>query len=862
MRTAAVSTDPVPARGEPRPRVLLAATAVVVVLLALPPVFLLIEAYGAGLSTVWHLIYRELTATLLRNSLELGVVVTALCAIVGTAAAFAVERTDLPWRPLWTTLLIMPLAIPDFVVAFGWSSLTNWIEGFRGAVVVMTLALYPLVFLPVAASLRNSDPGQEEVARSLGVGRLETFRRITLGQARGAVLGGCLLVVLVLFAEYGAFEIIGFRTFSTEIYIEFNVAFDVSAAAALSLALVALCIVVLTAETLAQGRGRAVRSGRLAQRFGRPHRLGAARFGVFAGLTLLVGLSVGVPLYATIRWTFGRAGLIVDSSALLNAAWHTVLYSAPAAAIATLMALPVALLVVRHPGRANRFLERSTYLVLAMPLDDRLLALVLHRSLRERLRLPERSTARARLRDPLLPVRARRRARLGEPGAGRARGGRPLARAAAGRRARPGHPPTPRPRPRRGVLPRLPLVGDRADDDPDPDPDRVADALHPVLVVPAESAVRPGGAVRARDDRGRRDPGVHSRPVLLADRGVGLSRLEVGDLHKSFGAHPVLAGLELTVAAESFTAILGASGSGKTTLLRVLAGFERPDRGTISIGGNVVDGDGRHVRPEQRRIGYVPQEGTLFPHLTVEANVGFGLRRAARRSRVAELLGLVGLGGLGARYPQQLSGGQQQRVALARALAIEPGVVLLDEPFASLDTNLRSSVREDVRSILRASGTTTILVTHDQDEALSLADSIAVLRDGKIAQFATPEVVYGEPADAGLAAFVGLANLLEGTIAGGKVETAARAPRRRGAAATVGNGCDGADPARAARRRAGGWRGHRSRPSRGLPRARHVLHLETVRHDRLVARSSAAVRPAAGTEVGLTVTGPVRVWSR
>jgi len=173
------------------------------------------------------------------------------------------------------------------------------------------------------------------------------------------------------------------------------------------------------------------------------------------------------------------------------------------------------------------------------------------------------------------------------------------------------------------------------------------------------------------------------------------------------------------VPAGSLTAILGPSGSGKTTLLRVLAGFERADGGTVRIGSMVVDGPNSQVPPEKRRIGYVPQEGSLFPHLTVTDNVGFGLPPRQRRGpRTSELLETVGLAGLGKRYPHQLSGGQQQRVALARALAIEPAVVLLDEPFASLDTHLRASVRADVQRIFRALGTTAVLVTHDQSEAL------------------------------------------------------------------------------------------------------------------------------------------------
>jgi iron(III) transport system ATP-binding protein len=244
-----------------------------------------------------------------------------------------------------------------------------------------------------------------------------------------------------------------------------------------------------------------------------------------------------------------------------------------------------------------------------------------------------------------------------------------------------------------------------------------------------------------------------------------MRQLTVTGLHKAFGAHPVLTGLDLDVPAGSFTAILGSSGSGKTTLLRLLAGFEQADAGSIAIGDRLVDGPGvGHVPPERRQIGYVPQEGALFPHLTVAANVGFGLPVRRRATRTAELLEAVGLTGMGSRYPHQLSGGQQQRVALARALAIKPEVVLLDEPFASLDAHMRASVRADVQQICRAAGTTAILVTHDQDEALSMADRIAVLRDGRIVQYAAPHELYTRPADPALARFVGDANIVDGQL--------------------------------------------------------------------------------------------------
>jgi iron(III) transport system ATP-binding protein len=249
-----------------------------------------------------------------------------------------------------------------------------------------------------------------------------------------------------------------------------------------------------------------------------------------------------------------------------------------------------------------------------------------------------------------------------------------------------------------------------------------------------------------------------------------MRQLAVTGLHKAFGTHPVLTGVDLDVPAGSLTAILGPSGSGKTTLLRLLAGFEHADAGTITIGERIVDGPGSaHVPPERRKIGYVPQEGALFPHLTVAANVGFGLPPRQRRGgRTEELLEAVGLAGLGGRYPHQLSGGQQQRVALARALAIRPEVVLLDEPFAALDAHMRASVRADVQRICRAAGTTAMLVTHDQDEALSMADRVAVLRDGRILQYAAPQELYMRPADPALARFIGDANLLEGHVADAK----------------------------------------------------------------------------------------------
>ena len=371
-RPATLALAVVPARRARRPLGLLAVSVVIAALLAVPLVFLLVEAQGAGLGTVAGQLFRPLTAMLLWNTVRLTVVVTVLCAIIGTGAAWLVERTDLPGRKVWAILLVIPLAIPDFVVSFGWSSMWSWVQGFRGSVLVMTLAVYPLVYLPVAASLRSADPGQEEVARSLGVSRVRTFVRITLGQARGAILGGCLLVALVLLAEYGAFEMLGFRTFTTEIFSNLGLPTGVPTACALSLVLVLLSLLVLGGEASAggRGRGRIARSGPMTPRLMPPLRLGTATLPALLGITALVVLALGVPVGETIYLIVaGGTPSVTDSVSvsMLDAAWHTAAYGVLAGLLDTLLALPVAMLAVRHSAGGRHLLERSTYLVLAMP---------------------------------------------------------------------------------------------------------------------------------------------------------------------------------------------------------------------------------------------------------------------------------------------------------------------------------------------------------------------------------------------------------------------------------------------------------------------------------------------------------------
>ena len=255
-----------------------------------------------------------------------------------------------------------------------------------------------------------------------------------------------------------------------------------------------------------------------------------------------------------------------------------------------------------------------------------------------------------------------------------------------------------------------------------------------------------------------------------------MAELRCEGLTKSYGTRAVLSGVDLVVPEGTLTAILGASGSGKTTLLRIIMGLVEADTGTIAVDGSIVtDAKRVNVRTDKRSVGYVAQDGALFPHITVAENVGFGLSRAERRrtSRTTEALRLVGLDeSYSGRRPQELSGGEQRRVALARALAPRPRLVLLDEPFSGLDAALRVDTREAVVQALAEEGTTAVLVTHDQAEALSMGRQVAVLRDGRLVQSAIPTALYRQPVDPGVARFVGEAVFLAGEASSGRVACA------------------------------------------------------------------------------------------
>ena len=341
-------------------------TAGVLLTVGSPLIFVVVQATRAGWAPARALLHRPIAATLLWHTLTLTAAVTTTTAVIGFGAAYLVERTDLPLRRMLSVVLVMPLAVPEFVQGFSWVSLTASVRGYWGAVLVMTCALYPLVYLPVAASLRRSDAGVEEVARSLGKGRWVTLVKVTLPLTRPALGGGALLVCLYLLGEYGAFAALQFQTFATAIFTEYKVAYNTASASVLTLLLCLVALLVVIGEMRVSGRrptGRAAAAGR------RPSRvpLGPARFPALAALFALIVLALGVPIGALVYWWARGTSSTLPAASIMTDVWATLGYAFAAAIIATIGAVPVALYSWRRRTRWAATVERGAYLTRALP---------------------------------------------------------------------------------------------------------------------------------------------------------------------------------------------------------------------------------------------------------------------------------------------------------------------------------------------------------------------------------------------------------------------------------------------------------------------------------------------------------------
>jgi iron(III) transport system permease protein len=359
--------------GRPRPSWgLLAVSALGAVLVLLPIGLTALRAAQVGGAQAWRLLFRPLVGELLINTASLAAVAVVLAAILGTAIAWFVERTRLPGRRFWAVLAAVPLAIPSFTTSYAWVSISPDLQDFLGAVLVVTCSYYPLVYLPVAAALRGMDPALEETARALGLGPLRTFRRVVLPQLRPALLGGMLLVTLNVLTEFGAFALLRFRTFTTEIYVQFRASFDGPAGSLLAGVLILLCLLCLLAELRVRGRARYGRIGSGTRRAFTPYELGRARLPVLGFFVLLSLVTVGVPVGTTLYWLTqpGAAAITpaeVSPALLTQATLASIGYGLGGAAVATLLALPIGFLATRYRGRTVTLIERTSYLTQGLP---------------------------------------------------------------------------------------------------------------------------------------------------------------------------------------------------------------------------------------------------------------------------------------------------------------------------------------------------------------------------------------------------------------------------------------------------------------------------------------------------------------
>ena len=378
MTSPATVTEAIAAGGGLRagqaspPGALVVAALAGVALVLLPIAYTIVQATTVNVHDAVALLFRPLVGALLVNTLFLVVAASLATAVIGVATAWLVERTDLPGRNVWSVLVAAPLAIPPFITSYAWVSMSNALQDFAGALLVVTCAYYPLVYLPVAAALRGLDPALEETARSLGESAWGCFLRIVLPQLRPALLGGVLLVALDTLTEFGAFALLRFRTFTTELYAQYRTGLDGPETSVLALVLVALCLMLLYAELRVRGDRRYARVGAGTRRSGAPTPLGWTRAPVLAGLSALAVATLGAPIGMIVYWLFqhsqaATSPLAPEAPAVIRGTLNSVGYGLSGAAAALLLAAPIGYLAVRFPSRWTAVIERAAYVAQGVP---------------------------------------------------------------------------------------------------------------------------------------------------------------------------------------------------------------------------------------------------------------------------------------------------------------------------------------------------------------------------------------------------------------------------------------------------------------------------------------------------------------